>query len=32
MTITYFPETDTLYLEVRDAPAVESRELSGVLD
>ena len=32
MTITYFPETDTLHLKVRDAPAVETRELGGVLD
>ena len=29
MTIKYFPETDTLYLEVRDTPVVETRDLDG---
>ena len=29
MKITHFPETDTLHLEVRDAPVVESRDLDG---
>lgn len=27
MTITYFPETDTLYIELSDAPIVETRDV-----
>ena len=27
MKITYFPETDTLYIELLDIPSVESEEL-----
>ncbi len=27
MTITYFPDTDTLYIELSDAPITETRDL-----
>ena len=27
MTITYFAETDTLYIELSDAPVVETRDV-----
>jgi uncharacterized protein YuzE len=29
MKLHYYPETDSLYIELRDAPAVETREIAA---
>ena len=32
MKLHYYPETDSLYIELRDAPGVETREVSDGLN
>lgn len=32
MKLHYYPETDSLYIELRDAPAAETREIAGGLN
>ena len=32
MKLHYYPETDSLYIELRDAPASETREISDGLN
>jgi uncharacterized protein YuzE len=32
MKLYYYPETDSLYIELRDTPAAETREIAGGLN
>jgi uncharacterized protein YuzE len=32
MKLHYYPETDSLYIELRDAPSAETREVAGGLN
>ena len=32
MKLHYYPETDSLYLELRDVPAADTREIAGGLN
>ena len=32
MKLRYFPETDSLYIELRDAPSAETREVAADLN
>jgi uncharacterized protein YuzE len=32
MKLLYYPETDSLYIELRDMPATETREIAGGLN
>jgi uncharacterized protein YuzE len=32
MKLHYYPETDSLYIELRDMPATETREIAGGLN
>lgn len=32
MKLHYYPETDSLYMELRDAPTVETREIASGLN
>lgn len=32
MKLLYYPETDSLYIELRDVPAADTREIAGGLN